>query len=193
MRKLKMSIKTIFYIFFIILLPNQIFSQSTVDSIINEVELLEKYYQDRLTILYEAMIAARKDTTLVGKERYNALQSMGYFVVEENIHRLLDSIDYEIVSINDDEGEILPFYKALFGISMRSGSGFWHLMPFILKSLDKPRNNKQLYLHGDLIRRCYNMRTIDTAACLRIIANSIRGVSRRKENLLRIADILENK
>ena len=69
----------------------------------------------------------------------------------------------------------------------------------ILARLDEPQNEERLYLYGLCIESFLHWNVIkswdnkEKAACLRIMANSIIGVFQRKENLLKIADMLEQR
>ena len=178
---------------------NVIYGQSKIDSIVSEVEALNVYYKQRLSELYHEMLIASSDQEVPGAERYKSRLLYYLFPIEENINRLLDSIDTKEGSLNNDFNEEYPYW-ANFG-KMMYENNYRHpaLMSQVLARLEKPQNKERLFLFSLYFQGFFSwigggsMNEKEKAACLRIMANSIRGVSQRKENLLRIADILENK
>lgn len=122
--------------------------------------------------------------------RFKAAESLGQFEVKENILFLLDSIDYEVFSIEEGDS-IFPYFLEIQKIGGLNESGLWAIIPYILIILEKDRNDRQLFFYGRIFSFCYQMHNLRVAKCIREMALSINGVSKKKENLLRIAKILE--
>ena len=202
MKKAKSSFGILCYFLFAgvgMCITHDSMAQSKVDSIILEVEALNKQYHQRLKELYNEMYDAQHDSTLKVSERIKARLQYHLFPIEETMNWLLDNIDKRGVSFNDDFNEEHPYW-ANFG-KMIYQNEYVHpaLMRKVMDRLDKPQSTERLYWFSFYFENFFYlisegfMDKKEKAACLRIMANSIRGVSQRKENLLRIADILENK
>lgn len=202
MKKHKSSFLILYYFLFVgagICIPQESTAQSKVDSIILEVEALNKQYNQKLRELYHKMYDTQHDSTLKVSERIRARLQYYLFPIEENMNRLLDSIDRKGVSFNDDFNEEQPYW-ANFG-KMIYQNEFVHpaLMKKVMARLDKPQNQERLYWFSFYFENFFYLISEglldkkEKAACLRIIANSMMEGSQRRHNLLKIADILENK
>ena len=168
--------------------PLMVQSQTIVDSTLDTFNQVHLEYNEKTSILYNKILNIsrnHKDRDL----RIQASNSFGQFNVKENIIRLLDSIDYQIISLEEDDF-IYPYFLAIGKIANKNDSNYWALIPYILSVLDKDRNFDQLYLYSRLFRLSFKMSELDTSICIRTMAKSAVGLSKRKQNLLKIADIL---
>lgn len=161
-------------------------NSNSIKTILSSLDSLEKEYSLAKGKLYEDMISINK---------IEAKRKLGHFVHKENIYFLLDSIGYKVISVDPLDGGdwIYPYYEAIFILTNKSDAGFWHIMPFLFKVLDEKRNLEEMTLYADLFKRCFSIGGLKTASCLRNMANSIRGKSQQKQNLLKIAQMIENR
>ena len=182
-----------------IMFCNESFTQSKVDSIIREVELLNKNYQQQLSKLYQQMLSIDHDRSLEGLVRYKASMSYHYFPVKENIERLLDSLDHESGSINERLDEMYPHYGNLGKMIYQDEAKYPAIIQMLVKKLDDPLSEEALFLYSVLIKEYVNvigfttLQKSEIAECLRIMSDSLHAGSPKKQNLIAIADILENK
>lgn len=168
--------------------PLKIQSQTIVDSILDTYNQVHLEYNEKTSILYNKILDIsqnHEDRDL----RIQASNSFGQFYIKENIIRLLDSIDYQVISLEEDDF-IYPYFLAIGKIAGNNDSNYWALIPYILSVLDKDRNFDQLYLYSRLFCLSFKMSETDTSICIRTMAKSIMGLSKRKQNLLKIVDIL---
>ena len=174
-------------------------AQSRIDSIEAEVQALNKDYQRELNRLYHQMLDACNDPAVPREERYRAKMLFHLFPIEENMERLLDSIGFHRFSLEDLFSEEYPYWYSYGVMIHENGEGNPGVINKIMKKLDAPHSDDELFLFSLLFQTYFHWSIIkslnnkEKAACLRIMANSIRGVSQRKENLLKIADILESR
>jgi hypothetical protein len=171
-------------------------AQSRIDSIQAKVEALNKHYQQEMTVLYEEMLALSEDESLSSQERVKAKSRLYLFPIEENIDYLLDSLDYLVYS--DIEGQIIKTYPYWDCISKLMFDNQL-IITRLKKRLQKDMNVKELELiswNYESFYRVYGheyMSNKEKAASLRIIANSDSADSKEKENLLKIADIIDRR
>ena len=178
---------------------NVIHGQSKIDSIVSEVKALNLNYKQRLSELYHEMLIASFDREVPGSERYKSRLLYYLFPIEENMNRLLDSIDTKEGSINNNFKEEYPYW-ANFGKMMYENNYVYPaLMSKVLARLEKPQIEKRLFLFSLYFQGFFSwigggsMDEKEQAACLRIIANSMMEGAQRRHNLLKIADILEKR
>ena len=196
-------IKTLSFTQFVFLmlfcLSENICAQSKVDSLIFEVKALNENYQERMDELYHQMVELKNNRSLPAEESLKAEGALWYFPTQENIQSLLDSIAVERVSPDNNLKEMYPFWANFAMMFEQNQAHNPAILRRIMESLEKPKSIEELHIYSRLFYASFRYITIDSmsnsekAACLRIMANSIRGVSQRKENLLKIADILESR
>ncbi|MCB0552434.1 MAG: hypothetical protein KDD02_02695 [Phaeodactylibacter sp.] len=172
-------------------------AQSRVDSLISEVEALNKNYQERLTELYHQMVALRGDKNLPAEERIKAEGALWYFPIQENMDKLLDSIGYEVLSLDDNYAEGFPYRLNINKMIYKNEKFFPAIMSQAVKSLEKAKTSEELLQYSFVFKSYFyymgipRMREEDKAECLRIMAKWTEPI--QKENLLKIADMLEQR
>ena len=186
-------------LFMLFFLARDIYAQSKVDSIVSEVEKLNRNYQERITELYHQMVVLEYNKNLPAGERVKAEGTLYFFPIQQNIQNLLDSIAIERVSPNDNIKEMYPYWWNFAMIFEQNQARDPAILRKIMESLEQPKSNEELQIFSRLLDSSFRYITINSmsnsekAACLRIMANSIIGVFQRKENLLKIADMLEQR
>lgn len=186
------------FLLFKSLLISALFAQSRVDTIKAEVAALQRDYNSQLRILYQEMLAISKDTT--NKHWLSATEQLHLFPFNDNLNYLLDSIDNKLYIFNgEDVVEKMPFWE-VFGVIIReTGQTYPAIMNKIMLQLDQPQSAEALVLFSTFFEGFYYWNVIksmdnqEQATCIRVIANSIVGESQQKQNLLKIADIIENR
>lgn len=187
------------YVFlFLFACNSSVDAQSKIDSIKLEVIALNESYHKKLTALYEEMFELSRDTT--NKEYFMARSQFHLFPIEENMNFLLDNINYMIYYDSDDFVESYPYLESFAKLIHENGESYPALMKKILIRLDQQQTDENLFFYSLLFHTYFfrnlmkSMNKKDVAACVRIMANSILYDSQpqRKQNLLKIADILED-
>lgn len=188
---------TIFFFLFFIIIGNEIKAQSRVDSIYAQVAALKENYNESLERLYEEMLEISMDTT--NEEYYKVGNFRRIFPIEENMIFLLENIDYEVFSMNDDFSEAHPYWSN-FGVFIHQyGEGHPALMKKIMLQLEHQQTDERLFLYALLLKSFFYWNILrslsprETASIIRIMANSIVGESQQKQNLFKIAEIIENR
>jgi hypothetical protein len=169
--------------------------QNRIDSIEAEVKALNKSYNEQLKVLYHELleISHNPDTNIIVRLRAKTMFHL--FPIDENINRLIDSIDHEMFDYDEGFKQEYPYFHSLSKI-MFNGM-IPHLS--IMDNLSKPLNDETLFLYSLLFRdpglwfESTSLDNKEQAECLRIIANSYYGRSNKKQNLLEIAEILEKR
>ena len=175
------------------LIGDNICAQSRIDSIRVEVEALNESYNKKLSELYLEMLAIshNQDTSIL--TRLESMTMFHLFPIDENVNRLLDSIDHKMFSYEGGFEEEYPYWYS-FGRIMTSGMSY-HLL--LMESLDRPLNKDQLFLFAlyfDGSSFWFGLNSLsrkEKSTFLRMMANSIVGTSKKKKNLLQIATIIE--
>ena len=93
MKKHKSSFLILYYFLFVgagMCIPQEITAQSRVDSIILEVDALNKQYNQKLRDLYHKMYDTQHDSTLKVSERIRARLQYYLFPIEENMNQQLE-------------------------------------------------------------------------------------------------------
>lgn len=181
--------------FFLFTGKNSIDAQSKIDSIQLELIALNESYHKKLTALYKEMFELSRDTT--NKEYLMARLQFHLFPIEENINFLLDNMNYQVYSENYDYNEMYPYWAILGKFIHENGQSHPAFMKKIMAQLDQEQTDEDIFLYSALFQTYFfwnvaqTLDTKDIAAYVRIIANSIVGVSVRKQNLLKIANKLE--
>ena len=173
--------------------------QNKIDSIQTEVKALKESYNEKMTLLYEEMLELSQDEDNNVIEKMIAQSYFHIFPIEESISLLVDSlhVNYFIKEKGEDVDK-KPFFVSLIRLINKKGEESPAIMKKLLISLDKPVNSYEEYFNYYLVFVNFFNSNVsesldhdDMAACVRIIANSIIGVSVRKQNLLKIAEILD--
>ncbi|WP_282782092.1 hypothetical protein [Phaeodactylibacter xiamenensis] len=186
------------FLLFKSLLISALFAQSRVDTIKAEVAALQRDYNSQLRTLYQEMLAISKDTT--NKHWLSATEQLHLFPFNDNLNYLLDHIDNKSYTFNgEDVVEKMPFWEA-FGVIIReTGQTYPAIMNKIMLQLDQPQSAEVLVLFSNFFEGFYywnvikSMNNQEQATCIRVIANSIVGESQQKQNLFKIAEIIENR
>lgn len=180
-----------------IIIGNEIKAQSRVDSIYAEVAALKENYNESLERLYDEMLEISMDTT--NEEYYKVGNFRRIFPIEENMIFLLENIDYEVFSMNDDFGEAHPYLVIFESFILKNGEEHPAFMEKMMLQLEHQLTDEKLFLYSLLFKSFFYWNILrslsprETASIIRIMANSIRGNSQQRQNLLKIAEILEKR
>jgi hypothetical protein len=183
-------------LFFFTALGHNVFAQSKVDSLKVEVMRLNDNYQTQISSLYQQMLALSRNREMAKDERAKARSLLYLFPVEQNIDYLLDSLDYLVYS--DLDGQVIKTYPYWDCISKLMFDNQL-IISALKKRLSKDMNEKELGLiswNFESFYRIYGheyMSNKEKAKSLRVIANSDNTDSKEKENLLKIADIIDSR
>jgi len=173
--------------------------QNKIDSIQAEVKALKESYNEQMTALYEEMLELSQDEDNSVIEKMIAQSYFHIFPIEESISLIVDSlrVNYFIKEKGKDVDK-RPFFLSLSKVINEHGQEYPAIMEKMLMALDQPIDSYEEYFRYSQLFSVFfytnvsqSLNRDDTAACLRIIANSIIGVSVRKQNLLKIAEILD--
>lgn len=173
--------------------------QNKIDSIRAEVKALKENYNEKMTALYEEMLELSQDEDNNVIEKMSAQSYFHIFPIEESISLIVDSlhVNYFIKEKGEDVDK-RPFFLSLSRVINKHGQEYPAIMEKLLMSLDEPIDSYEEYFKYTQLFRVFfytnvsqSLSTDDMAACVRMIANSIIGVSVRKQNLLKIAEILD--
>jgi len=173
--------------------------QNKIDSIQAEVKALKESYNEQMTALYEEMLELSQDEDNNVIEKMRAQSYFHIFPIEESISLIVDSlrVNYFIKEKGKDVDK-RPFFLSLSKVINEHGQEYPAIMEKMLMALDQPIDSYEEYFRYSQLFSVFfytnvsqSLNRDDTAACLRIIANSIIGVSVRKQNLLKIAEILD--
>jgi len=173
--------------------------QNKIDSIQAEVKALKESYNEKMTALYEEMLALSQDEDNNVIEKMKAQSYFHIFPIEESVSLMVDSLHVEYFI--KEEGEDVykrPFFLSLSKVINKHGQEYPAIMEKMLTGLDQPIDSYEEYFWYSQLFNVFLYTNVsqslngdDMAACVRIIANSIIGVSVRKQNLLKIAEILD--
>ena len=174
--------------------------QNKIDSIQAEVKALKESYNEKMTALYEEMLALSQDEDNNVIEKMKAQSYFHIFPIEESVSLMVDSLHVEYFI--KEEGEDVykrPFFLSLIRLINKNGEESPAIMEKLLTSLDKPIDSYEEYFNYYLIFVNFFNSSVaeslnhdDMAACVRIIADpNSRYDSVRRKNLLKIAEILD--
>ena len=111
--------------------------------------------------------------------------------------KLLDSIGYEVLSLDDNYAEGFPYRLNINKMIYKNEKFFPAIMSQAVKSLEKAKTSEELLQYSFVFKSYFyymgipRMREEDKAECLRIMAKWTEPI--QKENLLKIADMLEQR
>lgn len=174
-------------------------SQNRIDSIQAEVKALEENYNEKMTALYEEMLELSQDEDNNVIEKMSAQSYFHIFPIEESISLIVDSlhVNYFIKEKGEDVDK-KPFFVSLIRLINKNGEESPAIMQKLLMSLDKPVDSYEEYFNYYLVFvNFFNSNVAESlghdemAACVRIIANSNIKNTIRRQNLLKIAEILD--
>lgn len=173
--------------------------QNKIDSVQAEVKALKESYNEKMTALYEEMLELSQDENNNVIEKMSAQSYFHIFPIEESISLLVDSLHVEyFIKEKGEDVYKRPFFLSLSKVINTNGQEYPAIMEKMLMGLDQPIDSYEEYFRYSQLFSVFfytnvsqSLNRDDTAACLRIIANSIIGVSVRKQNLLKIAEILD--
>lgn len=187
----------IYTLLFVFISNNRIIAQSRIDSIKLEVETLNINYKKKLTELYNEMLLAVSDKNIPSIERYRSQSLFHLFPIDENITRLLDSLDTKGISLNNSIDEEYP-YAANYGSMIYTNERTYPALIYqLIQRLKRPQSKEKIFLFSICFESFFYsigmdlMSREEKAKCIRIMANSFQNGTLEKENLLKIAYAIE--
>jgi hypothetical protein len=177
------------------LLAREASAQSRIDSIYAEVAALKEDYNKKLEALYDEMLEISLDTT--SDEHYKVGNFRLLFPTEENMIFMLENIDYETFSYDDDFAEAYPYWSNFGFFIQHYGEEHPALMKKMMHQLEQPQTDEKLFFYAWLFESFFywnifrSLSPQETASMIRIMANAVVGESHQRQNLLKIAEMIE--
>jgi hypothetical protein len=190
-------------VFFLLLhlFAGEVVAQNRIDSIQAEVKALKESYEEKMTALYYEMLEITQNEEIPVWEQNRAKTLFHIFSNEESVTHMIENIHVHwFQQENGESAKKKPYFNSLIRVINKNGKENPAIMKKLLISLDKPVDTYEQYFNYSLLFVNFFGNNVsrslsydEMAACVRILANSNIKNTIRRQNLLKIAEILEKR